>query len=75
MIAMEKNVCRLNGDVISTPILRKVADLLVDIQGQNEQQSIMKKEYQLAILDAFCKGELLPFKDNLNEKNRHFGAD
>lgn len=63
-----KNVCRLNGDVISTPILRKVADLLVDIQGQNEQQSIMKKEYQLAILDAFCKGELLPFKDNLNEK-------
>lgn len=63
-----KNVCRLNGDVISTPILRKVADLLVDIQGQNEQQSIMKKEYQLAILDAFCKGELIPYKDNLNER-------
>lgn len=63
-----KNVCRLNGDVISTPILRKVADLLVDIQGQNEQQSIMKKEYQLAILDAFCKDELIPYKDNLNER-------
>lgn len=53
-----KNVCRINGDVVSTQILKKVASLLVDIQGQNEQQSILKREYQLEILDAFCQGEL-----------------
>lgn len=68
-----KNVCRINGEIVSTPILRKVSDLLVDIQGQNEQQSIMKKEYQLSILDAFCKGELTPYKDNLNEKIDYLG--
>ncbi len=53
-----KNVCRINGDVVSTQILKKVAGMLVDIQGQNEQQSILKREYQLEILDAFCQGEL-----------------
>lgn len=48
-----KNVCRVNGHIITLANLRKIGSYLVDIQGQNEHQELLQPESHLALLDRF----------------------
>lgn len=48
-----KNVCRVNGHIITLANLRKIGSYLVDIQGQNEHQELLQLESHLALLDRF----------------------
>lgn len=48
-----KNVCRVNGHIITLANLRKIGSYLVDIQGQNEHQELPQPESHLALLDRF----------------------
>lgn len=45
--------CRINGQTVTVQILARVGGLLLDIHGQNEHQSLLSSDKQLAILDAF----------------------
>jgi DNA repair protein RecN (Recombination protein N) len=54
-----RNRCRINGQTVTVQILGKVGSILMDIHGQNEHQSLLSPEKQLAILDAFGGPELL----------------
>ena len=44
--------------------LKQVAEMLIDIHGQHEHQSLLYKKNHLTILDAFSKGSI----DNLKEQ-------
>ncbi|MBT1044569.1 DNA repair protein RecN [Enterococcus faecium] len=48
-----KNVCRVNGHIITLANLRRIGSYLVDIQGQNEHQELFQPESHLALLDRF----------------------
>lgn len=48
-----RNVCRVNNKIVTTTVLRKVGEQLVDIHGQNEHQALMKQDQHLAILDQY----------------------
>ncbi|WP_125605555.1 DNA repair protein RecN [Lapidilactobacillus bayanensis] len=48
-----RNVCRVNNKIVTTAILRKVGEQLVDIHGQNEHQELMRAEQHLHILDQY----------------------
>ncbi|EGP4906073.1 MULTISPECIES: DNA repair protein RecN [Enterococcus] len=48
-----KNVCRVNGHIITLANLRRIGSYLVDIQGQNEHQELLQSESHLALLDRF----------------------
>ena len=48
-----KNVCRVNGHIITLANLRRIGSYLVDIQGQNEHQELLQPESHLALLDRF----------------------
>ncbi|UCD57295.1 MAG: AAA family ATPase, partial [Candidatus Hydrogenedentota bacterium] len=48
-----KSRCYLNGSVVTLNLLSKVGDLLVDMHGQHEHQSLMSPGKHLALLDAF----------------------
>ncbi|HGP3681340.1 TPA: DNA repair protein RecN [Enterococcus faecium] len=48
-----KNVCRVNGHIITLANLRKIGSYLVGIQGQNEHQELLQPESHLALLDRF----------------------
>lgn len=50
-----RSVSRINGETVSTNRLKQVAELLIDIHGQHEHQSLLYKKNHLAILDAFSK--------------------
>lgn len=49
----------LNGQTVALQVLREVAELLVDIHGQHEFQSLVRPAEQRELLDEF--GRLQPF--------------
>ena len=48
----------INGSPVTLSLLRELGELMVDIHGQHEHQSLMKKDMQLKLLDEFA-GETL----------------
>ena len=55
-----RNVCRVNNKIVTTAILRKVGEQLVDIHGQNEHQELMRAEQHLNILDQYGRTAITP---------------
>eukprot|EP00899_Mesostigma_viride_P015890 jgi/Mesvir1/24301/Mv10991-RA.1 len=49
-----RSICRINGAVVPLKVLRAVGQLLVDVNGQNVQQSLVKEDAQVALLDRFA---------------------
>lgn len=50
-----RNRCRLNNQPINVPLLKEIGELLVNIHGQHEHESLTKPLNQLIILDGFGK--------------------
>jgi len=50
-----RNRCRLNNQPITVPLLKEIGELLVNIHGQHEHESLTKPMNQLIILDGFGK--------------------
>ncbi len=53
-----KNVCRVNGKLVTMAILRGIGSSLVDIHGQHEHQQLMHTEEHLLLLDHYS-GEVI----------------
>ncbi len=51
-----KNVCRINGVLVTLALLKTVSDLLVDIHGQHEHQSLFDEKNHIIMLDSMDKG-------------------
>ena len=55
-----KNVCRVNGSLVSVSILRKLGIQLINIHGQHDSASLFDEDNHLTFLDAFADlGEIL----------------
>lgn len=52
-----KSVSKINGETVNVKQLKEVAELLIDIHGQHEHQSLLHKKKHLEILDAFAGEE------------------
>ena len=50
-----RNVCRVNGVLVSTSELKTIGDLLVDLHGQHAHQSLLNPETHLQLIDAYAK--------------------
>jgi DNA repair protein RecN (Recombination protein N) len=46
-----RNLCRVNGRVVSLALLRSVGEWLVDVHGQSEHLSLLRVSEHLALLD------------------------
>ncbi|WP_321385279.1 DNA repair protein RecN [uncultured Enterococcus sp.] len=57
-----KNICRVNGRIITIAMLRRIGEFLVDIHGQNEHQELMNSERHLGMLDDFGGAKLSAVK-------------
>ena len=60
-----KSSIRVNGMPFTLGMLRQVTGALVDVHGQSEHYSLMKKSEQLNVLDKFSDLELIQLKDKL----------
>ena len=54
-----KNVCRVNGSLVSVSILRKLGIQLINIHGQHDSASLFDEDNHLAFLDAFADNQAL----------------
>ena len=60
-----KSQARLNGETVPAARLKKAGDLLLDIYGQNEHQSLSDPKKHLRLLDEFVKKDLSPVLEEL----------
>lgn len=58
-----KNVCRINGKLVTISILREVGAALIDIHGQHETQELMDEKQHLHLLDQFAGSSLSKAKE------------
>ena len=54
-----KNVCRVNGSLVTVSILRKLGIQLINIHGQHDSASLFDENNHLQFLDAFAENQLL----------------
>ncbi len=54
-----KNVCRVNGSLVSVSILRKLGIQLINIHGQHDSASLFDEANHLKFLDDFAENEAL----------------
>lgn len=53
MTVSGKNECRINGNLVTLSVLKGLTELLCDIHGQHEHQSLLKTDNHLLLLDAY----------------------
>ncbi len=58
-----KNTCSVNGVKITLAILRAITSTLVDVYGQHESTAMLDDSNHLALLDEYCKDEIVELKD------------
>lgn len=49
-----RTINRVNGETVSVSMLKSIADILIDIHGQNEQQSLLYKNKHMEIVDRYA---------------------
>lgn len=49
-----KSVCKINGETVTAKQIKELAEVLIDIHGQHEHQSLLYKKKHMEILDNFC---------------------
>lgn len=49
-----KNICRINGRIVTMTNLREIGEYLINIHGQHEHQSLFKSERHLEWLDLYA---------------------
>ena len=54
-----KNVCRVNGTLVTVSILRKLGIQLINIHGQHDSASLFDENNHLQFLDAFAENQSL----------------
>lgn len=59
-IQASRSVSKINGETVTARQIKELADLLIDIHGQHEHQSLLQKKKHLEILDAYAGEELQP---------------
>ncbi len=65
-----KNVLRVNGESVNARQVKEVAELLIDIHGQHEHQSLLHKKKHMEILDAYAGPAALEVLSLVEERYR-----
>lgn len=63
-----RSLCRVNGETVNTRQLKELSELLIDIHGQHEHQSLLNRKKHLEILDEFCGPDLSSCKAKLKKE-------
>lgn len=71
-ISQAKSVSKINGETVTVRQIKELAELLLDIHGQHEHQSLLKESKQKEILDTFCDEKLSGLKQELKEVYKEY---
>lgn len=71
-ITASRSVNRVNGESVTLSMIRQIADMLIDIHGQNEQQSLLHIAKHREIVDRYAKEELGDLTDTMAALYREY---
>ncbi len=67
-----KNTCRINGKVTTLATLKKLTELLVDIHGQHEHQSLLNPSSHINLLDSLGDEKHSTLLDTVKELHKNY---
>lgn len=67
-IKPERSVFRINGETVTTKQVKRLSELLLDIHGQHEHQSLLHKKKHREILDGYAGDALAVLFPSLRER-------
>lgn len=67
-----KSISKINGETVPNSLVKAVAEILIDIHGQHEHQSLLYNKNHLIILDEYAKAEINEVKRNVFEAFQEF---
>ena len=73
-IMPNRSIYKLNGESVTQSIVASIAELLIDIHGQHEHQSLLRKSKHLEIVDRFARDEIGELKQELSESYKTYIA-
>ena len=62
-----RSICKVGGENVTVRQLRLLGELLINIHGQNDNQTLLQNKKHLEILDSFAGDKLLEHKKKLKE--------
>lgn len=69
-----RSVSRINGETVQIGLLKEAAQILIDIHGQHEHQSLLYKKNHLGIVDAYARETVAEAKKKVREAYREYKA-
>lgn len=66
-IQPSRNLFRICGETVTAKQIKALSELLIDIHGQHEHQSLLYKKNHMEILDSFAGEALAAVKEELRE--------
>lgn len=67
-----RTINRVNGETVSVSMLKSIADILIDIHGQNEQQSLLYKNKHMGIVDRYAAEKMCGRDMEFSEMYRQY---
>lgn len=67
-----KSICKINGENVTTALLKDIAALLIDIHGQHEHQSLLYKKKHLEILDRYSRDVILNITEQISNSYKKY---
>ena len=67
-----RTINRVNGETVSVSMLKSIADILIDIHGQNEQRSLLYKNKHMEIVDRYAAEKMCGRDMEFSEMYRQY---
>lgn len=64
--ASGKNLCKINGEIVTLSHLNLICKKLADIHGQYDHQSLLNPEYHIKLVDLYQKDLIEPAKKKVS---------
>lgn len=67
-----KNLCRLNGQLVTLSQLQETCRRLADIHGQYDNQSLLNPDNHIRLVDSYHQTEIYPVRQSFDEAYRAY---
>ena len=71
-ITHTKSICKVNSEIVTNSVLKKIGEVLIDIHGQHQNHSLLMKKNHLSLLDKFAKDELGALLEELSNAYKEY---
>lgn len=62
-----KNICKINGEIVSLAQLQELTNKIADIHGQYDNQSLLNPDGHIDLIDKYEKNTISPYKEKVAE--------